>query len=407
MKQQDPEAAGWTRKGLVASRGECRVYATNGDRELWCLPVRLASAAESLLELGALGIGGFEAGGSRADRLWLVRSPATPTVKQFWSENKPSWQVALAIAAEVADSLAVCEERGMWPGPLHPSNIAMHATRPSLRADELVSALLGVEAPTHSPGSVLGRYTPPAQANGEPWDAAANRFVLGLIVYRMLAGEHALAGQGLRLGLERLATRGAAPFSEALARTLPAGLQAYCLSLLAPASQRRPPHAAAIASALRHFVDAPGVPFIDPGQTPGEPPPRNSGPVSTARQGAPNPRSGRTSWLVRASLVVPLLSVISLITLVVAAPGASEAPRVRERQPLVSARLSSTDCESCHPRQTAEWRRSVMAHSVKSPLFLALEANRSAGVSTVLTARASCARRCPGVSAGIRKPASS
>src|SRR5262249_44345598 len=31
------------------------------------------------------------------------------------------------------------------------------------------------------------------------------------------------------------------------------------------------------------------------------------------------------------------------------------------------------DCASCHRRQSAEWQRSVMAHSVRSPLFGALE----------------------------------
>jgi hypothetical protein len=31
------------------------------------------------------------------------------------------------------------------------------------------------------------------------------------------------------------------------------------------------------------------------------------------------------------------------------------------------------DCASCHPRQSAEWSRSVMAHAVESPLFQSLE----------------------------------
>lgn len=39
--------------------------------------------------------------------------------------------------------------------------------------------------------------------------------------------------------------------------------------------------------------------------------------------------------------------------------------------------LAATDpaarCESCHPRQAAEWRRSVMAYAVSSPLFQSLE----------------------------------
>ncbi|HEX6274943.1 MAG TPA: hypothetical protein VFZ53_18000 [Polyangiaceae bacterium] len=34
---------------------------------------------------------------------------------------------------------------------------------------------------------------------------------------------------------------------------------------------------------------------------------------------------------------------------------------------------TSRSCESCHPRHTAEWRRSVMAHASRSPLFQSLE----------------------------------
>jgi hypothetical protein len=34
---------------------------------------------------------------------------------------------------------------------------------------------------------------------------------------------------------------------------------------------------------------------------------------------------------------------------------------------------TSRSCEGCHPRHTAEWRRSVMAHASRSPLFQSLE----------------------------------
>jgi hypothetical protein len=34
---------------------------------------------------------------------------------------------------------------------------------------------------------------------------------------------------------------------------------------------------------------------------------------------------------------------------------------------------TSKSCEGCHPRHTAEWRRSVMAHASRSPLFQSLE----------------------------------
>jgi hypothetical protein len=42
-------------------------------------------------------------------------------------------------------------------------------------------------------------------------------------------------------------------------------------------------------------------------------------------------------------------------------------------RPLLADETRAQDCAACHPRQAAEWSRSIMAHSVKSPLFNALE----------------------------------
>ena len=46
-------------------------------------------------------------------------------------------------------------------------------------------------------------------------------------------------------------------------------------------------------------------------------------------------------------------------------------PAVERRAPRFADAAAA--CESCHPRQTSEWRRSVMAHSSTSPLFQSLE----------------------------------
>jgi eukaryotic-like serine/threonine-protein kinase len=47
--------------------------------------------------------------------------------------------------------------------------------------------------------------------------------------------------------------------------------------------------------------------------------------------------------------------------------------RDRPTLPRLVFDASSRACETCHPRQTAEWRRSVMAHAARSPLFQSLE----------------------------------
>ncbi len=64
---------------------------------------------------------------------------------------------------------------------------------------------------------------------------------------------------------------------------------------------------------------------------------------------------------------------LAALTLLAPKPAAPRTITVAAGAPLIEAHTAATDCAACHARQAAEWRRSVMAHSVKSPLFNALE----------------------------------
>lgn len=75
--------------------------------------------------------------------------------------------------------------------------------------------------------------------------------------------------------------------------------------------------------------------------------------------------------LTSASLLV-LASLLVTVTLVRAARPTETARSRLERAPLEFGDAAEA-CESCHPRHTAEWRRSVMAHAVSSPMFQSLE----------------------------------
>ena len=72
------------------------------------------------------------------------------------------------------------------------------------------------------------------------------------------------------------------------------------------------------------------------------------------------------------SLAVVLASLGATLLVLRLGRAPVDAPRVRAREPLHFGD-SAERCASCHPGQTAEWRRSVMAHAVDSPLFQALE----------------------------------
>lgn len=69
----------------------------------------------------------------------------------------------------------------------------------------------------------------------------------------------------------------------------------------------------------------------------------------------------------------PLFASLLVTVALVRATRRNDVPVVvGERRPLRFSD-SAEACESCHPRHTSEWRRSVMAHASTSPLFQALE----------------------------------
>ncbi|WP_437805073.1 hypothetical protein [Sorangium sp. So ce1078] len=369
-------------------------------------PEREAVAAR-LLVLGSAGIGGFIDGGIAAAgeggpaspdgaRVWLVRRLAgAPLADRMRARRGPRpFQEALRLALPLARALAACERASLFPGPLSPDALLVDdAGQVTLPASALVAALVG--APAGGGGSapraegarvsseIPPLWTPPAQADGAVWDSAANRYALGLVIYRLLAGEHPFAGAGLRHALGEAARGEPPPFVESVATSLPAGLQGYVLRLLHPDPAQRPPRAEAIADALSGFLE-------------GDPPAqvarasRRAGAAAQASAGAApreprgearsrRPPSGPASAAARLWRLAPLgagaLVASAALALWRAAPGpaAPQAVAVAPVAPLAQAQTAAEDCAACHGRQAAEWRRSVMAHSVKSPLFNALE----------------------------------
>lgn len=380
----------WEPRELSFRSGGVEVYVCDGERQLWRVPSGSEESIALLLELGAAGVGGFRSSGQDEQGAWLGRHVGGESLAEFWSRTEPEWRLALALGAALARALAACEERGLWPGPLHPAGVSVDPAqaRVQLRAEALVALRLGVDVPGVTQGSTATRWTSPEQTDGAAWDAATNRYVLGLIVYRLLAFEHPIQGQGLRLGFEQLATRGPAPFPESRARALPPGLQGFCLGLLAPDPARRPASAQEIQLALEAFLAGREAPVVLPpapvtaravprsaATKRATPPPEPAPEWSSAPRRAPRSRFQlRAGWATAVSWGAPLAGGVLALWALGSAEPAPDRPRTTPRAPLAPHDLGSGACESCHPRQTAEWRRSVMAHSVKSPMFLALEA---------------------------------
>ena len=365
------------RRGALPPRGiAARWSASLADgepAELWRLPAEAARTAGRLIELGRRGVGGFAPAEQEADGAWLVRRPAAPTLDAWLAARTEPVDggLACALVASLAAAAAACEEASLAPGPIEPAALVVRGRSIELRADGLVAAMVGEAAVRVAPSR---RWLPPEHAAGQPADAASNRYALGLVLYRLLAGEHPFAGRGLRRGLDDQAERGAPPLAEAVAARLAPGLHGYCLRLLDPDPRARPASAAAIAE---HLTELAGFDATRPAAPLELPEPATAAAAAPSivppPQRAPSPwldpiRWRSLTWL--APLLAAVVGALWILGPVDAAPG--DATAVRPRPALAAAR-SVADCASCHPRQTAEWTRSVMAHASTSPLFQSLE----------------------------------
>jgi len=218
------------------------------------------AVARRLVELGACGVGGFvELPGEEPtpELPRLARRRPTRTAEDLVPGERWAWREALAVVRDLAGALRACEARSLAPGALAPRGMVL-APGVWVAADELVAALTGrAGVPEQRAGAGAMAWWPPAQADGAPWDAAANRYVLGLLAYRLLAGVAPFGGAGLRHALGARGEGAPAPFEDAVARALPPGVQTLVLAMLDPVLARRPATAERIAARCRELLEEP------------------------------------------------------------------------------------------------------------------------------------------------------
>lgn len=387
-----------------ASRNEAK---GNEPREIWRLPIEDEAVGDRLIELGKAGIGGFVDGGVHEEGVWLLRKAPSAMLAEKIRERKGpwGWQEAVRVGLAIARALAAGEKASLFVGALAPDSVGVDETGGIyLPAAALVGALLGAkESGGRGALTIAPHWTPPEQADGAVWDSAANRYALGLLLYRLIAGEHPFGGAGLRHALDEASRREAPPFVESIAAALPSGLQSLVLRLLDPDRARRPKGAESIAADLERYLREGNatVTSLSPGQErrgverpkaqkqtkpeaaadkaiAKEPPETAAASMpARARERASKSPAPPRSALDRIKTLWPLgVGAAIAIAAVSTLKPAPETPRlatVAPATPLAASETEAQDCASCHTRQAAEWSRSVMAHSVKSPLFNALE----------------------------------
>ncbi|MEZ4443997.1 MAG: hypothetical protein R3B72_33290 [Polyangiaceae bacterium] len=393
------------------ARGRARRWVVDDDagalRELWRLPADAGRVGQRLLALGEQGLGGFVDFGEDEQGPWLLRVlPATSLERRRRERPGPwAWAEVAPIIERLLQALAAAEAASLFPGPVLPAAISVGDGGVVVPAEPLVGGMVG-EAAARGGTDLDAKallYAPPESMEAALWDAAANRYAAGVILYDLLSGTHPFGGAGLRHALDEARQAEAAPFETAIARELPPGVMSLCLRLVARDPARRPGSAAEALASLR----ARAAGEREPGSAPTSPRPEVEeaeveeetprGETEASPRRAPRER-GRSSrppqadaldlpWLARGlsrgrARFIPLALGAAAIALALAftldTPPDETSPTARPEirpQPILAAATSrAQDCASCHPRQAAEWSQSVMGHSVKSPLFNALEA---------------------------------
>ncbi|HXT70466.1 MAG TPA: protein kinase [Vicinamibacterales bacterium] len=161
---------------------------------------------------------------------------------------------ALAIARQIASALEAAHEQGIIHRDLKPGNVKVRADgavkvldfglAKALTADTTSGASEAMNSPTLTAratqlGVILGTaaYMSPEQAKGKPVDKRADIWAFGAVLYEMLAGRRAFAGEDISETLAAVLTR--EPDLASLPKTTPPALTTLIRRCLERDTKRR------------------------------------------------------------------------------------------------------------------------------------------------------------------------
>ncbi|HSO97157.1 MAG TPA: protein kinase [Acidimicrobiia bacterium] len=236
---------------------------------------------------------------------------------------------ATRIARDVAAALDHAHRAGLVHRDIKPANVLVSSDQRIKVTDFGIAKSNGAQSDLTSTGVILGtaRYLAPEQVRGDPVDARADIYAVGLLLYEMLTG--------------RLPFRGDTDMSTALARLstspdpLPPGVPSPVAAIVERCLAVDPAHRYANAGDLAAALDAAGDEDLTVGRditatlAPSAPRSTRPGPASAPRPASPPPRRrhrGLTAFLVLALLAAGAAAVVLLVPGLTSSTGGSARP---------------------------------------------------------------------------------
>ena len=225
---------------------------------------------------------------------------------------------AALLVAQVADGLAVAHAAGIVHRDVKPANFLVTPDGRVKITDFGIARARGAASITDT-GTIMGtpHYVAPEVAEGREATPASDLYSLGIVLYEALSGVKPFEGETpIAVALAHLRDE-----PRPLPATVPAPLRAIVESTMAKDPAQRPPDAATLAVALRHFAAGPdghattamagaAAAPISATRVMATPPP--AGTATTAIGSAPDSSGRRIGWLPVAATVLAILLVVGI-----------------------------------------------------------------------------------------------
>jgi serine/threonine-protein kinase len=272
------------------------------------LALRFRREAHAAAVLHHPNVVGYLGAGSDGDTPFLVMElvDGDDLATRIQREAPLPPMVAVWIARDVANGLAIAHARGIVHRDVKPGNILVDPAGHARITDFGVARIVA-EAEATIPGTTLGsvHYFSPEQAQGLATTPASDVYSLGLVLFEMLTGTRPFGGETpAAIALARVGVP--APSPRAVNPAVPVDVDAIVVRALHPDPSARFAEAGAMADALDRCL-APPAP-VDALTT-------------TTRYTAPPLRAERAA-AARPSLAAPLLGFLAALVLVFAGIGA-------------------------------------------------------------------------------------